>query len=72
MKKADVLKAKLTARIAAMTTARLTEMAELLNTRFDDDANTVLEEVMRELERRMPKSEYVAMCEKMEAALDAA
>lgn len=63
---------KLTARIAALTTEQLLEIATRLNLADCVESAIVCNRVDRELEKRLSEVEFIAHCEAMEAMLDAA
>tara|TARA_R110002020_G_scaffold199312_4_gene400732 strand:+ start:234 stop:449 length:216 start_codon:yes stop_codon:yes gene_type:complete len=55
--------------VTAMPTARLIQMATMLNTKTDDYSMIVQNAIERQLEGRMSESDFVALMGKFEAEL---
>ena len=69
METATALKQQLDNKIAALPTARLVQMAKMLNTNYDVDAMTVQNVIERELEARLTQADFLALMEEFEAEL---
>lgn len=57
----------LTAKIAALSTAQLCEVAKAMFADVRDEATEVLDACLAELERRLPSAEFVAFCDTVAA-----
>lgn len=63
---------KLDAKIAATSTDALLEIAFSINADTTTEAMIVHSRTMRELETRMTESDFLALCDKLDAELDMA